>query len=113
MNEFLESLKPGDKVIVRRGYHEVGHVSEITNVTKMQVALAGGMRFTKARGRLVGGDTWSMIHLVEYSEERAEKIEHEKRCEFLRRVNWRGENPETVRAAWSVVQAAKSPEGQP
>ena len=77
MNEWLNELEIGDKVIViSTRYHGNDKVAAVTRTTKTQVVVEGHGKFTKKNGSEFG--KYGSHVIVEATQERAAKIEEKK-----------------------------------
>ena len=88
-NEWLQNLKPGDKVIRRSGgVGAVDYIETITRVTPTQIVI-GNARYRKDTGREVGGyDRWHSIWLEEATPEATRKVEATfKRLKLVRELS--------------------------
>lgn len=76
-DEWLNSLKAGDKVLVS-GRNESWWMSTVARITKTQIMVGkSGMAFRKSDGVQVGSNTWSQTSLVYPSKTLVAEV-HEK-----------------------------------
>ncbi|MCG5512787.1 hypothetical protein [Ectothiorhodospira shaposhnikovii] len=79
---WLESLKPGDKVVVKR--FNYGHSSisldVVDRVTRTQILLkSSGRRFRRTTGNLISSDHWGRsVRIVQPTDEILQKIKEAK-----------------------------------
>lgn len=73
--DWLDSLKPGDRVFVAFSLSKGGALHQVARRTPTQIVLANGDRFNARTGRLVGGDEWSRASIEEATPERMEEVE--------------------------------------
>ncbi len=72
---WLASIKPGDRVLTTRGYGRLYDSAKVAKVTDTQFILDGGCRYRRKDGRAVGGDGWTITHMVQPTAERLAEIE--------------------------------------
>lgn len=95
MSEWLNNLKAGDPVITCSGYYGKSK-NVVERVTATQVILAGGGKYRKSDGRMVGGDQYSITYITEPTETLLVEIQKKSLCEKLRRVVWEKVNVDTL-----------------
>jgi hypothetical protein len=110
-NEWLQSLKAGDKVLVSSYGGE--EVVTITRVTATQLIIARGLaeyRYRKADGRRVGDDVWHPSRLFQATPEKIAAImDARKRAALRHRLNDRLAKPDDIptadlEAAWELLK---------
>ncbi len=78
MSNFLHKLGPGDYVVLRHGYHyDKRSLVKVKRVTKTQIILEDGLRFSKKTGREIGASGWYAPIVEEATREVIEEIKHE------------------------------------
>ena len=77
--EWLQNLKPGDKVIVKRQRYRGDIIGVVERITKTLLILENGTRFRRRDGNTPGDGYYSSLQwLREYSQEEGERIEREQ-----------------------------------
>lgn len=102
---WLESLKPGDAVIVSGRHGD--SIRRVARITATMVVLDNGVRFSRKHGGETGGSTWYTNTLEQPTPEKVQAIKESVRRKgliaTLRSVDWT--NMDTGRLA-EVVKAA-------
>ncbi len=101
-------IQVGDQVVVGGGVHGQTKIETVTKITKTQITVSGGMRFTRGHGRQIGGGMYHglYVHLPEEGE--IAKIEaKEERTLLMRRLsnaNWKSFPTDSLKMLWDAVQ---------
>ena len=114
--EWLAALKPGDAVIVCRGYRGDRSLSKVVRLTATQVLVGeSGERYRKKDGRAVAGDSWSRSWLKESTPELIKEINLERKWWMVRAAwdKWRPEDLteaelDQILAIDAAIQARKA-----
>ncbi len=89
MNDFLQNLEPGDKVVqVSSGWGTDDTIQTVSRLTKTQVVLDNQRRYRKANGREVGSSGSPISYIVEFDEEKAKCIRQKSLAKKLQRFDW-------------------------
>ncbi len=72
-NNWLQQIKVGDKIAIRRTENRGYLISNVSRVTKTLI-IAGNDRFNKVSGYSVGDDIWSTSHLEEITQQIEDEI---------------------------------------
>jgi hypothetical protein len=100
--EWLDSLKPGDRVIISGRWQEA--LATVDRVTKTQILVkSGSMRFRKKDGGLVGADSYNNACIYSPTERRVHDIMHRKACEQIGKVQWKTLTLETLHKVLETV----------
>lgn len=100
--EWLDSLKPGDNVIVESSGST--WLRQVDRVTKTLI-IVGLTRFTKRWG--MHGSGFDATHLYEPTDEKVEKIVHERLVRKLKKVDWKSLDLTALHSIWETVEQAK------
>lgn len=89
----MENFKVGDVVIVRGNSYNPDTVEKIVRLTKTQIVLEDGRKFTRKSGRQVGCSDWSSFCISKATPEQIKKIQYKQQKEepvvFLKTVKWK------------------------
>ncbi len=103
--EWLQALKPGDKVIITGGYgDQIGIVDKITPTGRIVV---GGEVYNPQSGRSYSGGDWRRRYLIEAIPERVKKIRLAGMTAKLAHVQWFSLPAETIEAIYALVKQAE------
>ena len=100
--EWLDSLKPGDRVIISGRWQD--GISTVDRLTKTQILLKNGSRYRKKDGGLVGADSYNSSQLYSPSEKRVNDIRHRKACEKIDKMAWKMLTLETLTKVLELVE---------
>jgi len=98
--EWLDSLKPGDRVIVCGRW--ANSLRTVERLTKTQIVLKGS-KFRKSDGGLVGADSYNYAYLRSPTEQRVNDIMHQRACDKIGKVAWKVLPLETLNKVLEIV----------
>lgn len=103
------SLKVGDEVVLRRGYHDTGSIVPVERVTETQIVINEHVRFRREDGRRVGGshERFYTLSIEQPTDEAKARIRHKSLCAAMDIVKWEALPLETLEAIRALVTAAK------
>jgi hypothetical protein len=100
--EWLQQLKPGDRVIVEARWQNA--IMTVDRLTKTQIILKNRLRFRKSDGGLVGGDSYNNSSIHSPSKQRVGDIMHSRACEEIGKVKWKMLSLETLDKVLELVE---------
>lgn len=111
MSDWLQNLKAGDEVIVRRGLgHTRNYISTIDKVTPTQIVI-GESRYNRTTGRRRGDTGWNSANLVEPTREALAIAREAARRELytakLRTMNWAALPADALEAILTMIKNAE------
>lgn len=86
-NEFLEKLKPGDKVIIERSFGR-RKLATVERITKTMIITQESQRFNRRDGHTVGPKSYGSAWLLEPTQERLDEVEKFRLMAKLRSTDW-------------------------
>lgn len=108
MENSLENIKIGDKVIIKGlFYSNSSYVAEVTKVNKTTF-VAGNFTFRKQNGSQYGGDTWNKMYASFATEEDIAKVtaeaERRKMVRFLRDTDFSKLSDEDLKKVYDIIR---------
>lgn len=110
MNDWLKELKPGDTVIISRGYYST-NVREVEKITVTQIVV-GGTRYNRNTGRQCGTQGYNTAYIRQATPEKIDQIHREECISTLCGLNakrLRSLDTETLRAAVETLHTNAKP----
>lgn len=106
MNDWLQNLKAGDKVIESYGFNEVRLVP-VERVTPTQV-IVGNTKYKRTTGYMVGGDSWCRNSIREATPELADQARRKWLVYQITRANFDAVSTENLEDAWTALKPVKA-----
>lgn len=112
--EWLDNLKPGDRVIVDGGSGLYPpSVCKVERLTATQIVLDGGGRFRRTNGSQVGVTGWTIPFLSEATPERIAEIVEERRrrrlLSLLHKADWSSYSTEKLEEIVNTMNPPRPP----
>lgn len=109
MSNWKQELKKGDKVIVAAKYNH--YVKTVVRTTKTQIVLDDNTKYRISNGNLVGGGDWCTERIIQYSEEREQKINEDRIRQTiinkLDRITFSDLSTDQLKEIYKVIQPEK------
>lgn len=103
--QWLQNLKPGDKVIVSGNHHE--SLDTVERVTATQIVLKAGRRYRKVDGWHVGGGSaFYSSNLMPVTREAVNRIRLRQLHVKVAQINWRDVPLETLGKVLALVEGS-------
>jgi hypothetical protein len=104
VSDWLEDLKPGDRVIVDSGFFGPT-LRTVERVTATQI-LVGQSRYRRSSGSPVGGDPWARNYLREATPECVAQVRQRSLAERLAKTKWSEYPLERLEAVAALLKDA-------
>lgn len=98
---WLEELKPGDRVFVSE--YPRDRIAEVTRITKTLVVV-GTTRFSRARGGLFGGGRYDRARLEEVTPEREQAVLGTKLVRLIKARSMADFSNERLLKIWELMK---------
>jgi len=104
MEDWLQHLKEGDKIVLHEGYCD--SILIVERLTKTQIITKNGhYRFSRINGRLVGSNRWNKHYiLLEPTQERIDAIRRKAMINFIGKTNWGKVSKETLEICFLALK---------
>lgn len=107
-SEWLNALKPGDKVAIPGRWNGTNKVGTVERMTATQIVLIGGDRYRRDSGRQVGGtDSWNVRWIRPVTQDFLDVLEKEALCNWVRSIRPHDLPVETLRAMKAGYEATR------
>lgn len=99
--EWLESLKPGDKVVVSSNYG--ASIQLVARTTKTQILLDTGLKFKRDSGYRIGSRMWDSANIEPLTDKIRKELNHQILKVKIGRVNFQTLSADKIKRILAIV----------